>query len=234
MALAGGGGREVRRVLILGGGDGLALREVLKYPSVEEVTLVDLDPDMTELSRRFPPLSALNRKAFEDPRVRVVNEDAMIWLENEVAPFDAALIDFPDPNTFALGKLYTTRFYRLLKARLAPGAAVSVQSTSPLFARVSYWCIIRTLEAAGFSVKPYSTAVPSFGVWGFALARREPFDAGEDLTLAPGLELRFLDGDSLPAMFMLSADLGPVPVEINRLDNQALVRYYEGEWRRYE
>ncbi|HLM58489.1 MAG TPA: polyamine aminopropyltransferase [Pyrinomonadaceae bacterium] len=234
MALASAGGREVRRVLILGGGDGLALREVLKYPSVEEVTLVDLDPGMTDLSRRFPPLSALNRRAFEDPRVSVVNQDAMIWLENEVPPFDAALIDFPDPNTFALGKLYTTRFYRLLKGRLAPGAAVSVQSTSPLFARVSYWCIVRTLEASGFSVKPYHTAVPSFGVWGFALARREPFDTGKDLALAPGLELRFLDGDSLPAMFALSADLGPVPVEINRLDNQALVRYYEGEWRRYE
>ncbi|HEV2861642.1 MAG TPA: polyamine aminopropyltransferase [Pyrinomonadaceae bacterium] len=234
MALASAGGRGVRRVLILGGGDGLALREVLKYPSVEEVTLVDLDPDMTELSRRFPPLSALNRKAFDDPRVRVVNEDAMIWLERDGPAFDAALVDFPDPNTFALGKLYTTRFYRLLKSRLAPGAALSVQSTSPLFARVSYWCIIRTLEAAGFSVKPYYTAVPSFGVWGFALARREPFDLGRDLALAPGLELRFLDSDSLPAMFMLSADLGPVPVEINRLDNQSLVRYYEGEWRRYE
>jgi spermidine synthase len=234
MALAADGGRAVRRVLILGGGDGLGLREVLKYPSVEEVVLVDLDPDMTELSRRFPPLARLNGNSFADPRVRVVNEDAMIWLEREGPAFDAALVDFPDPNTFALGKLYTTRFYRLLRGRLAPGAAVSVQSTSPLFARVSYWCIVRTLEAAGFSVKPYYTAVPSFGVWGFALARREPFDPGKDLTLAPGLELRFLDGNSLPAMFVLSADLGPVPVEINRLDNQSLVRYYEGEWRRYE
>src|SRR5215218_1042507 len=164
MALAAERGREVRRVLVLGGGDGLALREVLKYPSVREVTLVDLDPDMTELSRRFPPLARLNKNSFDDPRVRVVNEDAMIWLERDERPFDAAVVDFPDPNSFALGKLYTTRFYRLLKARLAPGAAVSVQSTSPLFARNSYWCIVRTLEAAGFRVRPYYTAVPSFGV----------------------------------------------------------------------
>ncbi len=231
MTLASEGGREVRRVLVLGGGDGLALREVLKYPSVQNVTLVDLDPDMTRLAGRFPPLARLNRDAFDDPRVRVVNQDAMIWLESDVPPFDAAIIDFPDPNSFALGKLYTTRFYRMLKARLAPDAAVSVQSTSPLFARTSFWCIIRTIEAAGFHVRPYSTAVPSFGVWGFALARRAPFDVP---SRAPDIELKFLDDQSLAAMFALSADLGPVPVEINRLDNQSLVRYYESEWRRYE
>src|SRR5918998_6625965 len=100
MALASSGGRAVRRVLVLGGGDGLALREVLKYPSVEEAVLVDLDPDMTELSRRFPPLARLNQNAFADPRVRVVNEDAMIWLERDGRPFDAAVLDFPDPNSF--------------------------------------------------------------------------------------------------------------------------------------
>ncbi len=231
LALAADGGRAVRRVLILGGGDGLGLREVLKYPTVEEVVLVDLDPDMTELAGRFPPLARLNGGAFQDPRVRVVNEDAMIWLEREEPPFDAAVVDFPDPNSFALGKLYTTRFYRMLKARLAPHAAVSVQSTSPLFARSSYWCIVRTLEAAGLSVRPYHTAVPSFGVWGFALARREPFEVPGR---APPVELKFLDDRALPAMFMLSADLGPVPVEVNRLDNQSLVRYYEAEWRRFE
>ncbi len=231
MVLASDGNRAVRRVLILGGGDGLGLREVLKYRSVEEVVLVDLDPDMTELSRRFPPLARLNRDSFQDPRVRVVNEDAMIWLERDERPFDAAVVDFPDPNSFALGKLYTTRFYRMLKARLTPDAAVSVQSTSPLFARNSYWCIVRTLEAAGFRVRPYYTAVPSFGVWGFALARREPFDVPAH---APPVALKFLDDASLPAMFMLSADLGPVPVEVNRLDNQSLVRYYEAEWRHYE
>jgi len=231
MSLAAAAGRPARRVLVLGGGDGLALREILKHPSVEEVTLVDLDPDMTKLSARFPPLARLNNHSFDDPRVRVVNEDAMIWLEQDAPPFDAAIVDFPDPNTYALGKLYTTRFYRMLKQRLAPDAAVSVQSTSPLFARNSYWCIVRTLEAAGFHVRPYHTAVPSFGVWGFALARRGAFDVP---ALAPVQGLKFLDEPALAAMFMLSADLGPVPVEVNRLDNQSLVRYYEAEWRRYE
>lgn len=220
-----------RRVLVLGGGDGLALREVLRYPSVERVTLVDLDPEMTKLSSRFPLLADLNKRAFADPRVQVVNQDAFIWVEDTTeAPYDAAIVDFPDPNTFSLGKLYTTRFYRLLRNRLTPNAGISVQATSPMFARSSYWCIIRTLEAAGLSVKPYYTAVPSFGLWGFALARSSPFE----IPANPPAGLRFLDQQTLGAMFLLSKDIEPVPVEINRLDNQALVRYYEGEWKRFE
>ncbi|MFO0898089.1 MAG: polyamine aminopropyltransferase [Pirellulales bacterium] len=219
-----------KRVLILGGGDGLAARELLRYPSVERVTLVDLDPAMTQLSERFPPLGELNGGALRDPRVEVVNEDAMLWLETPREKYDAVLIDFPDPNNFALGKLYTTRFYRLLRGALTPEAAIGVQCTSPLFARSAYWCIVRTMEAAGLHVRPYHVAVPSFGVWGFALARATPFElpAG-DLPR----DLKFLDSQSLAAMFTLSPDLGPVPVEINRLDNQALVRYYDREWRRW-
>ncbi len=226
MVLAG----QARRVVVLGGGDGLALREILKHPAVEHVTLVDLDPEMTKLSRKFPPLAELNNHAFEDPRVTVVNQDAMIWLEETQQPFDAAILDFPDPNTFALGKLYTTRFYRLLRARLTPDAAISIQCTSPLFARASYWCIIKTVEAAGFHVQPYQASVPSFGIWGFALASVKAFDRPAH---APP-NLRFLDDGAMAAMFILPADLAPVPVDINRLDNQALVRYYESEWRKYE
>ena len=219
-----------RRVLVLGGGDGLAMREILRYPSVESVTLVDLDPAMTNLSRAFEPLAELNKQSFSDPRVQVINQDAMIWLEEARGPFDVAIVDFPDPNTFALGKLYTTRFYRLLKASLSGDAAISVQCTSPLFARNSYWCIVKTLEAAGFAVKPYQTAVPSFGVWGFALAGLAQFDVPAHALAG----LRFLDEQAMAALFVLPEDLQAVPVEVNRLDNQALVRYYESEWKRYE
>lgn len=224
---------QPKRVLILGGGDGLALREVLKYPSVDSVTLVDLDPEMTQLSKKLPIIAELNKHAFDDPRVTVVNKDAMIWLEKETLPFDVAVIDFPDPNTFALGKLYTTRFYKLLQTRLTPEAVVSIQCTSPLFARQSYWCIIRTLEAAGFHVKPYQTAVPTFAtIWGYALARRMPFETPNK---APAnIELKYLDNQAMASLFLFSSDISPVEVEINRLDNQALVRYYENEWRRYE
>ncbi|HKS21935.1 MAG TPA: polyamine aminopropyltransferase [Thermoanaerobaculia bacterium] len=225
MSLAG----APRHVLICGGGDGLALREVLRYPSVQQVTLVDLDPKMTNLSRAFPALADLNHHSFQDRRVRVINEDAMIWLGENRESFDAAIIDFPDPNNFALGKLYTTRFYKLLRQHLARTAAVAVQCTSPLFARRSYWCVIRTMEAAGLFVRPYQTTVPSFGVWGFALARLSPFPTPSHLPMP----LRSLDAQSLASMFVMPPDTGPVPVEINRLDNQTLVRYYEEEWKKW-
>lgn len=218
------------RVLVLGGGDGLALREILKYPSVKEVVLVDLDPEMTSLSKHLKILSELNAHAYSDPRVRVVNRDAMVWLEEDTGLFDVAIVDFPDPNSFSLGKLYTTRFYRLLKRRLTPEAAISIQSTSPLFARTSYWCIVRTLEAAGFSVHPYQTAVPSFGVWGFVLARLKPFSPPASVPF----QLRYLNDQTMASLFVLSHDMQSVDVEVNRLDNQVLVRYYEADWHRWE
>lgn len=224
-------GAAPRRVLILGGGDGLALREVLAHPSVEAVTLVDLDPAMTQLARRFPALGALNRQSLADRRVTVVNDDAMVWLDEQPGTWDAIIVDFPDPNTFALGKLYTKLFYRRLLARLSPGGAVGVQATSPLFARRSYWCIVETMRAAGFSVLPYHITVPSFGVWGYALARRVAFTPPAH---APDLALRFVNDAALAAMFEMPADMTPVAVEINQLDNQVLVRYYEKEWRRWE
>lgn len=218
-----------RNVLILGGGDGLALREVLKYPSVQQVTLVDLDPRMTTLWKTFRPLGDLNHHSFADARVHVINQDAMIWLEQQRALFDVAIVDFPDPNSFALGKLYTTRFYRMLRAHLAPGGAIAVQCTSPLFARKSYWCIIRTIEAAGLRVRPYQTTVPSFGVWGYALARNAPFETPKHVAVP----VQFLDDAILAGLFVFSRDMAPLPVEINRLDNQILIRYYEDEWRRW-
>lgn len=227
-------GESPKNVLVLGGGDGLALREVLKYPSIENITLIDLDPEMTGLSKNLAILDELNGRAFQDPRVKVINSDAFVWLDqNEAGPFDVAIIDFPDPNNYALGKLYSTRFYRLLKAKLKPDSAVVVQCTSPLFARKSYWCIIKTMEAAGFSVKPFQTAVPSFGIWGYALAKPQPFEIASKLP--EGIALKFLNDESFASMFSFQNDIAKVDgLEVNRLDNQALVRYYEAEWRRFE
>lgn len=226
---------NAKRVLVLGGGDGLALREILKYKSVEAVQLVDLDPMMTGLSKAFPAFAELNHHSFDDPRVKVNNGDAFVWLDsNETEPFDVAIIDFPDPNNFALGKLYSTRFYNLLKKKLKPGSSVVIQCTSPLIARRSYWSIIKTLESSGFTVKPYQTTVPSFGVWGYALAKLQPFD--QPSKPRPGIELKFLNDNSFASMFEFSSDMTKPDgeIEVNRLDNQALVRYYETEWRRFE
>ena len=226
---------DAKRVLVLGGGDGLALREIEKYPSVDLIQLVDLDPEMTNISHAVPALGELNQHSFDDKRVHVTNADAFVWLDGtQTEPFDIAIVDFPDPNNFALGKLYTTRFYNLLKSKLSPNSAVVIQTTSPLVARESFWCIVKTLEAVGFTVKPYQTAVPSFGIWGYALAKLQPFDPPSKPS--PDVELKFLNDSSFASMFEFPADTTrpDTDIEINRLDNQALVRYYETEWRRVE
>ena len=215
-----------RRVLILGGGDGLALREVLRQPRVERVVLVDLDPEMTRLFSTHPDLRRLNRDALRDARVQVVNADAFSWLDAPGDLYDFAVVDFPDPSTFSLGKLYTTTFYRMLLQRLSPEATFAVQATSPLFARQSYWCIVATIEQAGLAVAPYHVYVPSFGEWGFVLAGR----ARPQLPSTLPADLRFLTLATMPEMFEFPHDMARVPVEVNRLHTQALVRYYEREW----
>jgi len=217
---------EPRRVLVLGGGDGLALREVLKHRGVERVVLVDIDPAMTGLADEIERLAVLTGHALADPRVTIVNDDAMRWLDGAPGLFDVAIVDFPDPASFAVGKLYTTRFYERLQRVLAPDGVVVVQATSPFHARRSYWCVVRTLEASGLATLPYRAFVPSFrGDWGFVLASRRQL--GIPATILPGL--RSLDVPSMKAMFVLPPDLGPVDVEVNRLDNQVLVRTYEEE-----
>src|SRR5262249_40014429 len=164
-----------RRVLILGGGDGLAVREILKYPQVENVTLVDLDPEMTRLFSQNAMLATLNNRSLLSPKVHVVNADAFLWVDSAPDVFDFVVVDFPDPTNYSLGKLYTTVFYSALGHHLSDRGAFVVQSTSPMFARKSFWCIAETIEQAGFRVFPYHAYVPAFGEWGFILAARHEY-----------------------------------------------------------
>lgn len=219
------------RALVLGGGDGLGIRELLRHPEVERIDLVDLDPTMTELFREHPVLSGLNERAFDDPRVHVHNADAMEWLlerrRQNKPGFDLAIVDLPDPNNFSLGKLYTRAFYRLLRTNLKPGAVGVVQATSPYLAPRSYWCVVETLEAADLHPVPYHALVPSFGDWGFALISPQAIEAPRKLPAK--LPLRFLSDAMLPALFVFPADQQPLDVEINRLNDQMLVHYYEAD-----
>jgi spermidine synthase len=214
------------RVLVLGGGDGLAVREILKYPQVQQVTLVDLDEGMTQLFRTHPRLTELNAGSLNDKRVTVVNADAFTWLDTHPTQFDFVVIDFPDPSNYHVGKLYTSAFYRLVKQHLAPGAFLVVQSTSPMFARQSYWSIVATLEGAGLRTWPYHVYVPSFGDWGFVIAGEASY--APPRTLPNGL--RYLTVATLPSLFDFPADLQRIPAEPNRLNDQVLVRYYEHEF----
>lgn len=217
-----------KRVLILGGGDGLAAREILRYPQIESITLVDLDRNMTRLFSTAPMLTALNQGALSSPKVKVLNQDALQWLEQNPDMFDLILIDFPDPSNFSLGKLYSSAFYRLLEKHLSATGLAVIQSTSPYYARKSFWCIVATLEDAGFRTAPYHAYVPSFGEWGYIIAGRGAFVPPASFPVAP----RSLDPASLKTLFEFPPDMARVPTEVNRLNNQILVRYFEEEWRR--
>lgn len=216
-----------RRALVLGGGDGLAVRELLKYPGLESITLVDLDPEMTRLFKTHSLLREMNKDSLSSPKLRIINADAFPWLQSSRELYDVAIIDFPDPNNYSLGKLYSTAFYRLLSRSLSEGGVAVVQSTSPMFARQSYWCIVETLKAAGLKTYPYHAYVPSFGEWGFVLASRTDWSPGGQLPQG----LRFVTTAQMHAMFEFPPDLAPVPAEVNRLNDQILVRYYDREWR---
>jgi len=218
-----------RRVLILGGGDGMALREVLRYPGVREVVLVDLDPEVTRLFAEHPVLVRLNDGALRSPKVRVVNQDAFTWLGRTREMFDFVVVDLPDPSNYAVGKLYTTTFYRLLARHLSIGGLAVVQSTSPMFARQAYWSIDATLREAGLRTRPYHLYVPSFGEWGFILAGQRTYTPPERLPAG----LRFLTPQIVPQLFDFPGDMTPVPARANRLDDQVLVRYYDAGYREY-
>lgn len=222
-------GRDPRRVLILGGGDGLAARELLTYPGVESITLVDLDAAVTDLFKTVPIGAELNAGALRDPRVTVLNEDAFAYLGRIRESFDLAVVDFPDPSNYALGKLYSLSFYLRLRERVGVHGVAVIQSTSPYYARTAFWSIATTVEEAGFSTLPMHAYVPSFGEWGFVLA------GGEALTrpAAPPLaarHLRYLDADVMRTLFEFPPDMGRVDAPVNRINDQQLVGIYTREW----
>ncbi|MBZ5521239.1 MAG: polyamine aminopropyltransferase [Acidobacteriia bacterium] len=216
-----------RRVLVLGGGDGLAVREVLKYPQVESVTLVDLDPEMTRIFSTNPFLTALNQRSFLSPKVHITNADAFLWIDSSKDIFDFIIVDFPDPTNYSLGKLYTTVFYSALAHHLSQQGMFVVQSTSPMFARKSFWCIEETIRQAGYKTYPYHVYVPSFGEWGFVLAAQHEY--ARPASLPQGLQ--FLDLQGLPSMFEFPPDMSRINVPANHLNDQVLVRSYDREWR---
>jgi len=216
-----------RRVLVLGGGDGLAVREILKYPQIESITLVDLDPEMTRLFSTHPMLTALNQKSFSASRVHIINADAFPWVDSDTESFDFIVIDFPDPTNYSLGKLYTTTFYKAAARHLSAQGLMVVQSTSPMFARDSYWCIAETIKQAGLQTYPYHVYVPSFGEWGFVIAGHREYEPPTSLPAG----LRFVDAKNLPALFQFPPDMAPLPMVPNRLDDQVLVRLYDQDWK---
>lgn len=194
-----------KNVLVLGGGDGLAVREILKYPEAAQITLVDLDPVIVKLAILNPIFTKLNKNSLSSGRLKViqnnrltssgkedlyvanqnsrfnenaakvakldiVNIDAMNFLDQVQGKYDVIIIDFPDPNSIELSKLYSQQFYQLVKKKLTPTGIFIQQSSSPIHAKDAFLCIGRTMKSAGLAVIPLHDNVPSFGEWGWWIA----------------------------------------------------------------
>jgi len=216
---------DTRSVLILGGGDGLAARELLRVPTIEHIVQVELDPEVLQLARTA--LSGINDHSLADPRVHVIVDDAMSWLRDDHPEipgggFDAVLVDLPDPDTPALGRLYSMEFYGLAARVLAPDGRMVVQSGSPYFTTDAYWRTVASVRAAGLAVTPYHVYVPTFGGWGFTLA------AHGDTPPPPRLpdrlpDLRFLDQAVMDSAVVFPEDMGPRNPEPSTLAHPRIV-----------
>lgn len=212
--------QQREKVLLLGGGDGLAARELLKYPDTT-VTLVDLDSAMTTLCQEHPQITALNEGALQSDRVTIINTDAYEYLESCTELYDLIIVDLPDPNNEALSKLYTNIFYRLCSSRLTDSGILNVQSTSPYYASKAFWCIHNTIQSEEMEVLPYHLQVPAFGDWGFNMASRTPLTQHHALPE----DTRYLTEESLPALFMFGKD-EMTEAGINQLTRPVLIQYY--------
>ena len=218
-----------RDILILGGGDGMAARELLKYPDTN-ITLVDLDPVITELCRTNQIIRELNSDSLDNSRVHVINADAYKYLESIDKQFDLIIVDLPDPNNTALNKLYTNVFYRLCGRALRDGGILNIQSTSPYYAKRSFWCINKTLKSEGFNVRPYHLQVPAFGDWGFNMAVKGEFRQNRKLSV----ETRYLTDEIIPALYVFAKDEIATDVEINSMSKPLLITYYNEAVRDWE
>jgi spermidine synthase len=214
-------GDGAHSVLVLGGGDGLAARELLRSPGVDNIVQVELDPAVIELARST--MRSANGGSLDNPRVHIVTGDAMTWLRNTRRPsFDAVIVDLPDPDTPVLGRLYSTEFYALVSRVLTPGGLMVVQSGSPYSTQTAYWRTISTIADAGYAVTPYHVYVPTFGDWGFALARRG------DVAPRPVLPrnappLRFLNQSVLDSATVFAPDVQRRPLEPSTLEHPRIV-----------
>jgi spermidine synthase len=214
-------GAGARSVLVLGGGDGLAARELLRAPGVENIVQIELDPAVIDLARTT--MRSANGGSLDNPRVHIVTGDAMTWLRNAKAPsFDAVIVDLPDPDTPVLGRLYSTEFYALVSRVIAPNGLMVAQAGSPYSTQIAFWRTVSTITAAGYAVTPYHVYVPTFGDWGFALARRGNTAPQPVLPRNPP-PLRFLDKSVLEAATVFAPDVRPRTLEPSTLEHPRIV-----------
>lgn len=230
-----------RNVLVIGGGDGLAAREILKFSDVEKITIVDIDPAITDFARDNQLMRDLNLDSMRNPKTCIVNDDAWKYLEKGQEIFDVIIIDLPDPDNLSLSRLYSKSFYRLLAQKLARGGKLVTQATSPLYAHKAFWCINNTLaavenpmfkaenasETVCLQPQAYHCYVPSFGSWGFVMASNTPFNWQNIEVKVPA---RFVNSEFIKVMNQFPPDLARIDTDINTIDTHVVSVYYEEGW----
>jgi len=219
---------EVKNVLLLGGGEGLAAREILKYRELEKLTIVDIDPAVSALSGKFKMLDQLNEGALNDPKVKILHEDAFRYLKEDTTQYDAILIDLPDPTNESIARLYCSKFYQYCIMRLKKRGVLCTQATSPELSKNAFWCISSTLQDAGFNFTyPYQVNIPSFGNWGFVMAKNYPKFVD---TLRQDIALKYLENAMFDHMFYFPKDIRSESVGVNQLDKPIILDYYLDHW----
>lgn len=228
-----------RNILILGGGDGAAAREVLKYEQINSITLVDLDPRVTDLAGSHPVLININKGALSDKKVTVINEDGFTFLENIQNKYDVIIADFPDPRTVDLGRLYTKEFYWLCRKALRKDGLMVTQAGSPYYARQAFDCIDKTIEAAGFRTLQMHNHVLTLGEWGWVVGSKEDRELKKDLveTSIGTIETQWLTDEALRGLISFGKKVflnTPEKVKVNQIHTPVLYRYYlKGRWDLY-
>ena len=219
-------------VLILGGGDGLAAREILKYSDVKKITVVDLDKEMTDLAVKNTVMAELNEGSFKSPKVEILNEDAFKFLENSKQYFDVIIIDLPDPNNSALARLYSKEFYKVVKQKLARDGVVVTQASSPFFSPEAFWCINETMKSAGFKyTKPYHSYVPSFGDWGFVLGANKKIDENK---IEINVPIKYIDKGIIKDFFYIPKDVRRENIKVSTLNDPQILHYYLSGWKYWD
>lgn len=214
-------------ILLLGGGEGLAAREVLKY-DVSRLDLVDIDPAITELSAEMDLIKRLNKDALSSDKVHIHNEDAFRFLLENDRTYDIIICDLPDPTSETLARLYSNAFYNLVISRLSPNGILITQATSPTLTPTAFWCIEKTLAEVGFQYRyPFSINVPSFGNWGFIIATMNSID----FEFNDHINTKFLERKMLDHIFYFPKDNRIKGVLPNNLDQPILMEYYLDHWR---
>lgn len=220
---------ERKNILILGGGDGLAVRELLKYNDVEKITVVDLDPGMTDLAIKNIYLKKLNNNSLQNYKVNVLNIDAFNYLKESKKIFNVIISDLPDPNNTSLARLYSKEFYIIVKNHLTESGIFVAQSTSPFFAKKAFWCIHNTIKEADFlKVMPYHVYVPSFGEWGYVLASKVKPNLESAVV---NVQTKYLDNNIISKLFLFEKDLIDLSPEYSSIDNPKILKYYLNGWK---